>query len=406
MLTSLQIGKEHQVDLELPDSVIASAPPKTAGVEDAAATMAAALADPIDFPSLQQIVLPDDAVAIALQPGLPCAPDLLAGVVSALMAVGVPPELVQVVRTADDFGFSDSELLEPIGSAVAARIEVLRHDPADRESLSFLGPSKDGQAVYVSRPLCDAAVVIPIGAYSKRNQLGVHHTWFPAFADAGTQERFNKSLSKPSKTKTSKRKMECDEVAGMLGVAFTTSVVPGGDAGLLHVLAGEPKAVWAKGQELAQDAWRITVGQRVSLVIAAVGGGSEQQTWENVVQSIETTLEVLDIDGAIVVCSKLRTKPGPALRRLARAEDFESAERAICRKPTSDAAIASRLNHALQRARIYLLSELDEATVEDLGIAYVSHGNEIEKLSTQHDSCLVLQNAQLLSISLTEEAVQ
>jgi hypothetical protein len=144
----------------------------------------------------------------------------------------------------------------------------------------------------------------------------------------------------------------------------------------------------------------MKVSRRASLVVAAIGGGPEQQTWENVVRCIDTSLEAIEVDGAIAICSQLKSKPGPALRRLAVAEDFESADRAIHRKPTADASTASRLNNALQRAKVYLLSELDEGVVEDLGIAYVSDSSEIAKLSTQHDSCLVLQNAQYVSISL------
>ena len=113
-------------------------------------------------------------------------------------------------------------------------------------------------------------------------------------------------------------------------------------------------------------------------------------------------LDAVEVDGAIAICSQLKTKPGPALRRLAGAEDFEPADRAILKKPTPDSLAASRLNRALQRARVYLLSELNESDVEDLGVAFVSDASEISRLTSQHESCLVLQNAQHVSISLDE----
>ena len=117
-------------------------------------------------------------------------------------------------------------------------------------------------------------------------------------------------------------------------------------------------------------------------------------------RTIDTALEVVETDGAIAVCCELKTKPGPALRRLAGAEDFEAADRAIQKKPSDDTLAASRLNRALQRARVYLLSKLDENDVEDLGMAFVSCPSEIAKLSSRHESCLALQNAQHVSVTL------
>ena len=119
---------------------------------------------------------------------------------------------------------------------------------------------------------------------------------------------------------------------------------------------------------------------------------------------LSTALDAVEDDGSIAICSQLKTKPGPALRRLAGVEDFEAADRAIRRKPTADALSAARLNQALQRARVYLLSELDESDVEDMGLAHVADASEIAKLSARHDSCLVLGNGQHIAISISTES--
>ncbi len=190
----------------------------------------------------------------------------------------------------------------------------------------------------------------------------------------------------------------------MLGVQMTMQLVPAGNDRAMHVLAGAPQAVWQRGNELSEGAWRFNVARRASLVVAAIGGGPEQQTWHNITRTLSTALEAVEDNGSIAICSTLKTKPGPALCRLAGADSYEAADRAIQRKPTSDALCAARLNRALQRARVYLLSDLDEHDVETLGVAYVASASEIVKLSSQHASCLVLGNAQHVSISLDSEA--
>lgn len=405
MPTALHFGSDQRVALDLSDESIVADNTRTSleTIDDPSSAIQTALRDPIEFPPIEAMVLADDLVALALQPDLACAPELVAGAIEAVTKAGVPPDLIQIVRDASDKSISDTKLMAKVDGAIRERIAILRHDSQDREHLSFLGASKDGQAFYVNRTLCDASVVIPIGFHRNHAScLGVHNSWFPVFADKETQDRFAKSVASLSSKKISKCEKECEEAAWMLGVQMVVQLIPGGDGRAMQVIAGSPNAVWQKSTQLADDAWRVNLDRRASLVIAAIGGGPEQQTWDNVAQSIDMALDAVEVDGAIAICSQLKTKPGPALRRLAGAEDFEAADRAILKKPTTDTLAASRLNRALQRARVYLLSELKESDVEDLGVAFVSDASEISRLTAQHESCLVLQNAQHVSISLDE----
>jgi len=407
MITSLQYGRDKKLSLEIPKEALVANLGSAQGspLEDPIAAVRAALANPIDFPPLNQTVLVEDRVAIVLESGLACAPELVAGVVGALTDIGTPPELISIVRASGDKGISNKQLLSFIGVGVSDRLNLIEHDQDNRETLSFLGASKEEQPFLVNRVLCDADVVIPIASQQDHDRsrcLGVHHSWFPTFADHETQARFHKSLSSMQERKRIKRKEECVEAAWMLGVQMIVLLVPAGDDLAMHILAGTPNAVWKRGTELANAVWRVNVGRRASLVVAAIGGGPEQQTWQNVTRTIDTALEALEVDGTIAVCSQLKTKPGPAMRRLAGSLDYEAANLAIRQKPTADSLDATRLNRALQRARVYLLSELDEHDVENLGVAYVADSREIAKLSTQHDSFLLLDNAQHVSISLNE----
>ncbi len=406
MTTSkLRFGNSGEVSLELRDGAVLDEPAAPVGdpLPNVAEAVLASLKEPLQFPSMDRIVLADDSVAIALQPEMPCAAELLAGAIRGIMDAGVPPELIRIVRIPNDRGVSDKKLLSQLDDGVAERVTISQHDPGNREQLSFLGASKDDNAIYVNRELCDADFVLPIGVQGVSE--GLHGSWFPAFSDVEMQERFHKNMSAASEKKKAKQLAECEEAGWMMGIQFVVQLVPAGNNQAMHVLSGLPQAVWDRGNELLKEAWEVKVDQPANLVVAGIGGGPEQQTWDNVTRTIDQLLDAVEVDGAIAICSQLKAKPGPALRRLAQSDDYESADIAIKRKATADAMSAARLNRALQRVRVYLLSELNERDVEDLGVAYVSDPKEIAKLSSQFDSCLALENAQHVSIA-KKEAVE
>ena len=399
MATTLRFGN-RKLDINCAQTVIAGRRKSVTPLSDPIGSVQQALADPMEFPPLDAAVMPDDRVVIVVQSGIACAPELVAGVVRALLASGSPAERIAVLRSRRDRSTSAKRLLRCVDQDVRNSVEVLEHDASDPQSLSFLGASEDDQPVLINRALFDADVVIPVGMLRDDHvqSLSVHHSWFPDFADRDTQRKFRKSQTSMNEKRLAKRRRECEEAARMLGVLMTVQLVPAGNNQAVHVLAGSPDAVWKAGVELNEAIWRCDVRQRASLVVLGIGGGRDQQTWHNVARAVSTAVNFVEDDGAIAVCSQLHTRPGPALRRLASSESFEAADRAIRSKLSSDNLAATRLNAALQSARVYLLSELDEQEVEDLGLAYVANAGEISKLCQRHASCLVLEDAQFVSV--------
>ncbi len=407
MPTTVNYG-EDAVSLEFPGAKLVASYLEPSGhpLDDLASAVVAALDEPLDLPAFRQMVLPDDRVTIALEEHLVDADEIVGGVVQALLSAGTTPELICILRTQSDKALTATRLLRKLPNACRDRIQVLTHDPADRGCLSYLAVSNDDKPIYINRALCDADVVLPIGALrapGALGYLGVHQSWFPAFADLETQQRFLKPQSSLSGKHRRRRQHECEEAAWLLGIQLILQLIPGGAKRPLHVLAGTPAAVAKRGVGLCEDAWSYELPRRASLVVAAIGGGREQQTWNSVAQTLSTALEAVEEGGAVAICSQLRDKPGPALRRVARAGSWEDAVRAVRRQHTADAVPAAQLLKALQRVRVYLLSELDEDVVEDLGLAYVAKPEEIANLSTHYNSCVVLGNAQYAIVSLVAE---
>ena len=180
--------------------------------------------------------------------------------------------------------------------------------------------------------------------------------------------------------------------------------MPGVGESILHVLAGEVEAVGKLGRALCEAAWLYRVPRRASLVVAAIGGGPEQQTWENFARALLAASAVAADDGAIVLCTGLTCAPGPALQQLAKLDDEdERTLRQLRRESSADAVSAALLGNVRQRTRIYLLSGLDEETVEDLGLGYVSCGEEVNHLCQHHESCILMADAHRAVVELAEE---
>ncbi|MDG2382078.1 MAG: lactate racemase domain-containing protein [Pirellulaceae bacterium] len=403
---------EFGIDSEfsLPDEIGVSQYGAPAGeaVDDAKAAVLESLQNPHGFPPLNQTIVPGDQVTLAIGEGLPQVAAVVAGVVNELLSAGIEADAIRIVRSAVDARLSRANPTRDLPAPIRDRIEVVVHDSSDRECLSLLGHSvHEDQPVYVNRQIVDADVVLPLGvikASGSLGYLGVHGMLFPTFADDETQRRFNAPESSLADVELSRRQEEAKEASWMLGVRMTIQVVPGVGDQLVEVLSGDATVIDQIGRERCGKVWGVHVPERASLVVATLPGGREQQSWSNFARVLDAALRVVRDDGAIAVCCDLSAKPGPALKRLAGAESLDSANHAVQNDRSYDALTATQLVRTLQRARVYMLSQLEEDVVESLGVAYVSCPEELIRLASHYDSCILLQNAhQAVPIVESEE---
>jgi nickel-dependent lactate racemase len=395
MQTSVPYGRAAQFDLQLPQTAVLLDRRRPVGepLDDVPAATAAALAAPLEFPPLRQAITPDDHVAIAVGPGVPQAAAVVAGVVHALCDAGIDPLNIVVVQTADD---GERDIAAELGDELRTCVRTFTHHAEQREELCYLAADDDDQAIYFSRQLCDADLVIPVGCLHGAGGLGytgVSAALYPAFADAAAQRRFHVP-SGPGDASHAQHERESEAANWQLGVLLTVQIVPGSGESVLQVLAGERHAVERRGQAICNEAWGFAAPQRAQLVVATVEGAAEQQTWDSFARALHAASHAVSEDGAIAVCTELATRPGPALQKLAGDLGSDAAIRKIRRENSADALAAAELWRVLTEHRVYLLSQLDADVVESLGMAYVAEGREIARLCTRHASCSILGNAQ------------
>lgn len=398
MAVELKYGISGTLQIDVPaESILVDfSAPRGIPLDDPVAAVAAAVSDPLDFPRLQDATIPGDRVVLAVDRAVPQIPSVVAGVIHTLIEGGASPSDLEIVLAASADESADDPLAE-LPQSLSDVITVSRHDAHDRESLAYLAASKEGNPIYFNRALGDADVVLPISVLRLDQALGyagVYGGLYPTFADDATQKRYRAPSSSDWSAHRRRRCEEAEEAAWALGVQFTIQVAPGPGNSLLHVLAGDSRAVAKRGQELCVAAWFHEPPQRADLVIASIEGGSEQQTWENFGRALFAASQAVNDNGVIAICTSIGCRPGAALQRLAGMRNHDSLLHELRRDRSLDATPAALLAEALQQYQVYLLSDLDEESVEDLGVGHIESNEQLERLTQQFDSCILLGNAQ------------
>ena len=409
MSCQIPYGNNQTLDIEVPpDSILAdfSSVPGTP-LDDPSAAVSAALTSPLDLPSISQMIIPGDRIAIALDHEVPQPAAVLAGILHAILEADlIEPQDITVVCS--EASLLNTDLLGPLPSDVQAAIQVELHDPHDTNNLAFLATSQEGRPLHINRTLFDADLVLPVSLLrlpGSLDYLGPHGSLFPAFADATTQERFQAPSSTTSPVHRKRRIEEVDEAGWLLGIQLILQLVPGTHQSLLHVLASTAVGVRAEGERLAKATWHHEVSAKAQLVIASIEGNHQQQTWTNFGRALHAASQVVQDQGVIVLCTDLQCGPGPALQRLSSREDDSTLSHELNRDRSKDAISASLLVEARQRNHIYLLSGLAAEAVEDLGLGYISENEEISHLIQQFESCILLANAHR-AVLITDEATE
>jgi nickel-dependent lactate racemase len=365
---------------------------------DPAAAVDAALGDPLNFPPLDRAIVPGDRIVLALEHDVPRAATLVAAVAAYLVRQGASPDHLIVLKTPSATAADESDPRQLLPDAWRDEVSLEVHSADTSGRLALLASSHDGKPVYLNRTLLDADLVLPIGCLRDEAAIGYYGRYgglFPAFADSKAQQRYRKPAAPRTARQTIEaQREEIDEIGWLLGTQFTLQALPGGGGRLLRVLAGDIAEVFRVGQAAYSEAWGCGVPRRASLVVASLSGDPEQQTWENVGRALASASRVVAEGGAIALCTRLADQPGAAVASLSQADDLEEARKRIRKEAAIDALPATVLTRAMEQSRIYLLSQLDESVVEDLGMAPMTEPEDVERLARRHDSCIVLANAQ------------
>ncbi len=398
----LRLNAQGAVPESLTEATFAPVAPERSATATRAA-LEAALAAPIDYPPLAQVVMPEDLVAIALGDAVAEPASIVAGTIASLIRCGLQQDRIAVL-TANPA--DANRLRTKLSEEVAAGVVIESHDPSDAEQLCFLGLTRAEEQLLLNRRLFEADLVLPIVA-ERRSEVGPKSPYdgiFPYFCNKEAIDRLRRVGSVGSaKTKESAlsltRRAEIDEAGRMIGAAFMVRVIPATDGDTPQIVAGEAAAVAKRAAELSQKRWAVTGIEPAPLVIAIVRGGEESQTWDNVGRALELADAFVAPGGVLALWTELDEPIGESLARLLDTDDHDQVASKVSEDSGSGAWAAWQILQALDRGPLFLHSRLPEGKVEDLGLAPIATAAELIRLASRQGTCLLLDEAQHLRLA-------
>jgi nickel-dependent lactate racemase len=360
----------------------------------------AALRAPIEFPSVEQAVIPGDRVTLALDRYTPGAAGLVAGIWEVLSPRGIEPEKLTVIQPASRL---ESELPDPraeLPAGIRSQVRWTVHDPNRKEACVYLASTASGERVYMARDVVEADFLLsagPIAFDPLMGYRGTNSVFYPGLSSAEamqrTQGQGHLELG-PDETRPLRELI--DEVGWLLGNPFTIQVIPAATGGVSRVLAGVCDPVLKTGKKLLVEGWHVEVSERPDVVIAAIDHEVGLHAWEQLGAAAEVGRSLVARGGKIVILSDLTAELPEGLEMIRSSESVRDAIRPLRKQAPPDLVCATQLASAADWARIYLLSGLADDVVDELFLTPVSNETEVRRLLKNETRCLFLEAAQFV----------
>jgi nickel-dependent lactate racemase len=356
------------------------------------------LASPLGLPTLDQALVPDDHVVIALERHTPAAATIVAAIWQWLDRRAIAPDQVTILHPA---GVDSSCLADPrveLPESVATTVQWKTHDPTDDQSCAYVATTSAGERIYLARELVEADFVLPVGMTAFDPLLGYRGTHSVLYPGLSTIEALAKTVGQghrelaPRDTRPLRQLV--DEIAWLMGLQFSVQVVAATGEGIVEVLAGSADAVFKQCSDLVDDHWMITLPERVETVVVAVPQDASGHGWQQIGQALATARQLVESEGRIVILSEISEDPGEGLTLLCECDEPLEALQPLRQSRPQDLFVASQLAGTTDWARVYLLSNLEEDLVEDLFMFPLESSREVERIVSSSKSCALIGAAQ------------
>ena len=394
---TLEFGSSNRWQIECSGAIasLVSRPGSVLGPSDVAALLAERLASPIDFPSLDQMVLPGDSLVLAVDATLPCLETLVAEAAAWFCNKGTLPSNLAVVLAEGDEE-SQKRVSQSLEQRLGEPVSVQIHDPDDSDQLAYLGANLEADAIYINRTIFDADVVVPIMRTRATNSLDDFGSFsiFPLLSDRATIGQFFRlsSLSKPAGRK--KLRAWAEEAAQCTGFMTTIQVIPAGNEMFVDILVGANLMVKEAAQRQMAEAWiQSDVMPESELVLALIDGRSNH-SWRGIARVLWAAEQQVRSGGSLVICSEANLRVGGSVGRLRAVEEMgEDLLQKINNDSSDDAIAAALLQRITESRHVYLVSRTSKDVLESLGIGAIENESELQHLIAQFDSVGVLESA-------------
>ncbi len=271
------------------------------------------------------------------------------------------------------------------------------HDPKDRNKVSYLATTQQGRRIYLARSVVDADQVVVVAArrFDPRvGRGGAMGLIFPALGDEAAQAELENgpNLDEMESDYEEEYEERAAETAWLLGTPFIIELIEASGDGFAHITAGTA-AIREETRRLLDASWRWEAPTLADMVVASLSGDPSRQTFADLAAAADCAAQVVQPDGRIVILS--RTAPGQTSdwQLLLGAEDPQGALKRLNGAKSVHKTSAWRWARAASRARLYLLSGIEDQTVEELFTTPLQEAAQVQRLLDAGGRCLFLEDA-------------
>lgn len=381
-------------------------PRPLATVDDPAAELRRALADPVAAPRLRDLAQGVQSVAVVVEDVSRPVPNplLLDAVMEELAQAGVAAQAVRVlVATGLHRALTPGELDDTLGRW-KGKLRIDSHDAKDPAELTLLGRTSLGTEIFINRVFLESELKITTGDVEYHQFCGYGggaKCIYPGLADAVAIQANHSRMDLPGtgagRIDGNPVRSEVDEVGRMAGVDYNLSVALDAQHRVVAARAGDPERSFREVAAVIDDMYLVDLPRRADLVIASPGGYPKDLDLYQSQKAIEEATRAVTPGGDVLVFAQCSEGSGSPL--------FEEWMEAAVTPDDIIARIrknfvmgghkAYQIAREVKRARIHLHTQLPPGRVRAWMMEPVGSLSQIEQLIASADSITILPQATL-----------
>lgn len=391
---TLDYGADDPLVLECHGDTPLAAFEPPQGVEGLAARRltSEALAAGDHCPPLAAHVVPGDRVVVAIAGDIPQGEQVVAAIVECLSTAGVDPGDVTLAQ-APRLGF-ESGCVEGAMPMIAGAVPF---DPALDSGTAYLAADEAGLPLYLARPLVDADVVVAVGDWGWDAALAgrsIEGELWPTFSRTTSRSDLLVALARRGRGALGDWKSTAHDITWQLGLCASLRLVRGTGNTLHAACFGLPDDA-SRRARAAAAAWSPPFDAAADLVIASLSDPAAG--FGLITAAVAAAARVTRPGGTICIASQTAVTPGIIFQRWRQGVPLEGLvhEAVTTGDPAliADALQTRLFARGLDDRRLVLLSNLDEATVEELEFGHAATPEVVERLAHRAESLAVLPEA-------------
>ncbi len=300
-----------ELSLELPDSfrVEVLAPAQATPLDNPSEAVSQALRQPlgsVDLASFRQARSAAIAVSDKTRP-VPHAL-LLPPLLRSLESLGIPPQAITlIVATGLHTPMTETEFAQVLPAEILSRYTVISHD-ANAKDLLALGTTSRGTPVFVNRRFQESELRLVLGNLEPHQFMGFSGGVKTAAIGLAGKETINSNHARMMDPAAdlgiyegNPAREDVEEIGKMMGVHFALNAVINENKQIIHVLAGEPRAVMLSGIPKVRAIYQVGVRQAFDLVVASPGGHPKDINLYQAQKALGHAARVTRPDGAVIL---------------------------------------------------------------------------------------------------------